>query len=375
MSEKSRSHLNLIRAFIGFVVLGGLIFFGVTLFFTNQRVTQMQNDVLRTVVDNRSAHVAHYLVDHLQEHWIDLEDLAVALPFADRATFRSLLSREVAGGDHMAWAAYVNASGEVTIGSRQQREGETVATEEWFLAAQRGPTIGFALNPNGEERLVMTAPVKLSGPTAAGYLTFHFRPEWLAENIRHFRDTLAIDILVFDDRGRPFLKSFDFDAADLDLVSVRNALAGQRTVVLEEWTALGRQFAASIAITPTGSMPALGWRAVVLTTPDQFVTESNSLRVSLATILGAVAVVLLAMSMGFIRIFLVPLHRLVENADAIASGAEIVPQEEHRTAELSILSSALSRLQGRVTMAEDRADRLQEELDRQAAKGTKSVLH
>lgn len=355
------------------MVLGGLIFFGITMYFTNQRVNQMQNEVLQTVIDNRSAHVAHYLVDHLQEHWTDLEDLATALPFSDRAAFRSLLSREVAGGDHMAWAAYVNAGGEVMTASRQQREGENVAAEEWFVAAQRGPTVGFAQNPDGAERLVMSIPVRLSGPSPAGYLTFHFQPEWLAENISHFRDTLLIDVVIFDDRDRPMLKSFDLDERDLSLLSVRNALAGQRTVLLEEWQGLGLQYAASIAVTPQGSMPALGWRAVVLTTPDQFISETNSLRLSLAGILGAVVLALLVMSFGFIRIFLVPLHRLVENADAIASGAEIIPHEDHRTAELSTLSSALSRLQGRILLAEDRAARLQEELDRRTAETAKSA--
>ena len=59
------------------------------------------------------------------------------------------------------------------------------------------------------------------------------------------------------------------------------------------------------------------------------------------------------MSLGFIRIFLVPLHRLVENAHEIADGVDIIPKENHRTAELSMLSSAISRMQGRMLHAED----------------------
>lgn len=107
----------------------------------------------------------------------------------------------------------------------------------------------------------------------------------------------------------------------------------------------------------------LGWRIVVLISPQEFGGETNRLLFSLAEVLGGVAVVLLLMSLGFIRFFLVPLHRLVESAHDLAEGADVLPAENHRTAELSLLSSALARLQGRLRRAEDRAQQLQQELD------------
>jgi sensor histidine kinase YesM len=100
---------------------------------------------------------------------------------------------------------------------------------------------------------------------------------------------------------------------------------------------------------------------VVLTLPDHFIQATERLRWGLLQILAGVAGVLLVMSVAFIRIFLVPMHRMILNANEIADGAEIIPMEHHRTAELSLLSSALARLQGRMLRAEDRVAQLEEE--------------
>lgn len=373
MSLKRPSHLNLIWAFIGFMALGALVFFGVTVFFTNQRVSQLQDSVLRNVVEKRADHIVLDLVDQLHVQWTDLENLAAALPFSDSSNFRSMLEREVASRGRIAWAGYVNVHGDVIAASHFQREGENLSQEEWFLAAERGPTISFVDEPAGGKRLVMSTPINSSENVIAGYLTFHFHPDWLEKEFMQLLKSVSAELLVFDDRGRPALASFDCDPRNSHLASVRNTLAGYKTIAVEEWQGLGPRYLASVPVEASGSMPALGWRALVLIPPNQFDTETEILRLALYEILGAVALVLLLMSMGFVRIFLLPLHRLVDNADAIASGEDIVPHEDHRTAELSLLSSALSRLQGRIMLLEDRAARLREELDEKTAAEAKNA--
>lgn len=368
MRAKSQSRLSLDKAFMGFMLLGGFVFFSVTVFFTHDRVKLLQDDVLRSVVEIRGEHVAQDIGRHLEGHWDDLEALATVLPFSDRMTFRSFLTREVADGTHMVWAAYVNLQGDVLLASRQQREGENVSTENWFRAAQTGPGVAFDQTPDGQELLVMTVPIQPTSSTVAGYLTFQFQPRWFEDMIRDLAQSLMLDIVVFDSRGQSVLHSFEVDPVDKEQISVRNAMAGQKTISLETWPDLGDRYAVSIPELQTEHLPPMGWRMVVLTKTDQFDAVTTRLSVGLAQILGAVALILLVMSIGFIRIFLVPMHRLVENAQDMAEGSEdVFPIEDHRTMELSVLSSSLSRLQGRILRAEDRAAALQEALDKKTS--------
>lgn len=361
MRTKSLSRLGLDTAFMGFMALGALVFFGATVFFVNDRVERLKDEILRDVVGLRGEHLAVDIIHHLEDHWIDLTDLATLLPFSDRATYRAHLTREVATGDHLVWAAYVSAQGDVVVASRQQREHENVGAEDWFLRARTGLAIGYSTDAQGADLLIMTVPVARTGNLPGGYLTFHFTPSYFEAELASIASSMAIEVVVFDDRGRPVLQSFDFDPADADQVSSRNALAGQQTVTLETWSGMGRRYAASVAEFPSSAMPPLGWRMVVLTVPDHFIQATERLRWGLLQILAGVAGVLLVMSVAFIRIFLVPMHRMILNANEIADGAEIIPMEHHRTAELSLLSSALARLQGRMLRAEDRVAQLEEE--------------
>ena len=360
MSSHSLSRMSLDKAFMAFTLLGAAVFFGVTLFFTNSRVGHMQDELLRSVIALRGEHLALDVADHLDGHWRDLEGLSTALPFSDRAGFRAFLTREVGDASHLTWAAFVDMDGQVQIASRMQREGERVASEEWFLAAQRAPGVAFATQPSGEQVMAMTIPVRASHDIQAGYLTFHFRPDWFEAMLKRIAASMRIDLLIFDPNGKAVLRSFAVDDADLEKISVRNALAGQQTTLLETWTGLGERYAVSVPTVPVTALPPLGWRIVVLTAPNQFNSATSELRFSLLEILGGVAVILFLMSIGFIWLFLTPLHRLVENAHQIADGADdVVPVEDHRTAELSLLSSAIARMQGRMLRAEDRLAELQ----------------
>ncbi len=351
------------RAFTGFMILAAAVFLGVTVFFTSQRVSALQEELVRSVVDQRGSHVSFDLTRDLNHQWSSLCDLAAMLPFSDKAVFRSFLTHEVGTGEAITWAGYVNVHGDVVIGSRYQNEGQNIASEEWFQVAQRGPSIRFSTLSDGREVLVMTSPVRSSSGVEAGFVTFQFRPEWFDVLMNDIANSLSVDLAVFDDRGRPVIHTFPLDDQDSAQVSVRNALAGQKSVLFETWQGLGPRYAASIPYVTAEGMPMLGWRIVVLSSPQEFGGETNRLLFSLAEVLGGVAVVLLLMSLGFIRFFLVPLHRLVESAHDLAEGADVLPAENHRTAELSLLSSALARLQGRLRRAEDRAQQLQQELD------------
>lgn len=367
MRKMTFTNLGLDKAFLGFMVLGALVFFGVTVFFISQRVQNLQDSLTRSVVEVRGEHIGLDIVNHFDDHWMDMEALATALPFTDGATFRSFLTREVADGEHLVWAAFVTVQGDVVLASRQQREGENVGGEDWFLRAAHGATIGYAEVGEGERRLIMTLPLQSVGNFTAGFLTFHFRPDWLESKVREIADSLDVDVVVLDGSGAPALSSFAISEQAMGRVSVQNALAGQRTTQIEVWEQLGRSYTISIPHLPESLLPSIGWRMVVLTPTDQFMEQTRELQIALSEILGAVAFALLAMSLGFIRIFLVPLHRIAVNAHEIAGGAEVLPIENHRTTELSILSSAIARMQGRMLAAEDRVAQLESREGRPAS--------
>lgn len=354
MRVQSLSRLSLDKAFLGFMALGAFVFFAVTMVFVNNRVERLEDDILRAVVEVRGTHLALDIVNHIENHWVDLENLATVLPFSDRVTFRSFLTREVSAGDHLVWAAYVTVQGDVSLASRQQREQENVAQEDWFIRAQSGPMVRYSKDDAGDDRLIMTFPVRATASIGEGYLTFHFRPDWFETKLADLARSLLIDYVVFDGRGMDVLHSFDYDPADAQQISTRNAMAGQTSITLETWGGLGLRYAVSVPELPPSALPEVGWQMVVLAPQEQFVEATSQLRLALVAILGGVALVLLAMSFGFIRIFLVPMHRLVMNAHDIAAGVDVVPMEHHRTAELSILSSALVRIQGRMLRAEDK---------------------
>lgn len=362
MRKNTLSFLSLDKAFLGFMVLGALVFFGVTVFFVSNRVENMQERLVRSVVEIRGDHIAVDIINHLENHWSDLKGLATVLPFSDRVTFRNFLTREVADGEHMFWAAYVDVQGDVVLASRQQREGETVADEDWFIQGQTGPLVAYSKDEGGRETLVMSLPISSTGAVRAGVLSFHFNIEWFEKRLGEIASSLAVDVLVVDPRGEAILHSFDVGQEDMRRQSVQNALAGLRVTSVEVWPSLGSRYTISIPNLPASELPALGWRLVVLTPNDQFLVETNELRVALSEILSAVALILLLMSVAFIRIFLVPVHELIVNANDIADGGDVLPAENHRTTELSLLSSAIARLQGRMLRAEDRVAELEAQL-------------
>lgn len=349
-----RQRLSLVRAFLGFMALGALVFFSVTLFFTNDAVDQLQTDVLDVAIQARGEHVALDIVKHLEGHWVELENLAQVMPFLDKATMRDFLTQEVADARHVDWAAYVGVQGDVLIASHRRLEGENVSETDWFRQALLpGPHIGISTTADGHQLLVMTMPVQATGGVKAGYLTFHFPLDWLGNMVAEVAKNLALGIIVVDMRGDVVLSTVPHKPSHSDLTSVRNAMAGQEVTTIENWEGIGKVYADSVPEFPASALPPLGWRMVAIISFDQFSDQTARLRLSLGKILGLVSLVLFAMSLGFIRIFLVPLHRLVENAHEIADGVDIIPKENHRTAELSMLSSAISRMQGRMLHAED----------------------
>lgn len=363
-NRRALSKLSLDKAFLVFMALGALVFFGATLVPMNSRVEKFQSDILRDVIDFRADHLGLDLVNLLERHWQSLEGLATTLPYYDKATVRGFLSREVADGSVISWAGYVGLQGDVLIAADQRREGENVATEDWFIRSQRGPFAGMAMVRDGSSRLVMTVPIQSSGHQPSGYLTFHISSAWLDTELGAISRSLGVDFAVFDSRGLSVLTSSRAANPPAELASVRNATAGHEFVNVEAWPGIGERFVSVVPRLPENDLPDLGWRVVVLIQPDLFETETRAMQTSLSEILVLVAVMLFAMSVAFIRVFLVPLHRLVENAHAIADGDDVVPAENHRTTELSLLSSAISRLQGRILRAEDQLARVTEEIRR-----------
>lgn len=354
--------LNLNKAFLGFMVLGAGVFLAATLFFISNRVTEFHDSVIQSAVDLRSDHLALDIAKSLDRNWSSLGDLSVVLPFTDRVTFRSFLTREVADGSDVVWAGYVDTAGQVLLASRRQREGENVSTEDWFLRAQAGPLMGYSRTNEGEEVLVMSHPINSTGTTQAGILTVHLRPQAFEQQLTELASSLGLDMVVFDERGMPVLHSIGAQYIDMTQLSVQRALSGQEISTREIWRGLGDRFAMSVPEIQTAPNPAVGWRMVTLASPSQFNDAKNTLMMSLTEILGVMALVLLLLSIGFIRIFLDPLHKLVLNAQEIALGDEVLPVENHRTTELSLLSSALARLQGRMLRAEDKVVELEEKL-------------
>lgn len=354
--------LNLNKAFLGFMVLGAGVFLAATLFFISNRVTEFHDSVVQSAIEVRTDHLALDIAMKLDNHWSDLGDLSVVIPFTDRVTFRSFLTREVADGTDVVWAGYVDTAGQVLLASRRQREGESVSTEDWFLRALAGPLMGYSRTSDGEERLVLSHPVAATGSTQAGILTLHLDPQSFEATLSELASSLGLDVVVFDERGMPVLHSFSAQYVDMTQLSVQRALSGQEVSTREVWRGLGERFAMSVPEIQTAPNPAVGWRMVTLASPSQFNEAKNTLMISLTEILGVMALVLLILSIGFIRVFLDPLHKLVINAQEIAVGDDVLPLENHRTTELSLLSSALARLQGRMLRAEDKVVELQEKL-------------
>lgn len=362
MQKAMLKGLNLNKAFLGFMVLGAGVFLAATLFFISNRVNEFHDSVVQSAVEVRTDHLALDIAKSLDRNWSSLGDLSVVLPFSDRATFRSFLTREVADGTKVVWAGYVDTAGQVLLASRRQREGENVSTEDWFLRAQAGPWMGYARTATGEDVLVLSQPILSTGSTQAGILTVHLRPEAFEQELSALANSLGLDMVVFDERGMPVLHSIGAQYIDMTQLSVQRALSGQEISTRELWRGLGERFVMSVPEIQTAPNPAVGWRMVTLASPSQFTDAKNMLMMSLTEILGVMALVLLVLSIGFIRNFLDPLHRLVMNAQDIAEGEEVLPVEDHRTTELSLLSSALARLQGRMLRAEDKVVELEEKL-------------
>ena len=362
MQKDMLKGLNLNKAFLGFMVLGAGVFLAATVLFISNRVTEFHDSVVKSAVEVRTSYLALDIATSLDRNWSSLGDLSVVLPFTDRVTFRSFLTREVADGTDVIWAGYVDTAGQVLLASRRQREGENVSTEDWFLRAQAGPLMGYARTSAGEDVLVLSHPITSTGTTQAGILTVHLRPQAFEQHLSELAGSLGLDMVVFDERGMPVLHSIGAQYIDMTQLSVQRALSGQEISTREIWRGLGERFAMSVPEIQTAPNPAVGWRMVTLASPSQFNDAKNTLMMSLTEILGVMALVLLVLSIGFIRIFLDPLHKLVLNAQEIALGDEVLPVENHRTTELSLLSSALARLQGRMLRAEDKVVELEEKL-------------
>ena len=302
---------------------------------------------------------ASLLGRRLHELWTDVARLSAnispdeLLRARDRIEFTSSLD------SRYSWLGLADVNGRILAAKGGMLEGASIEGRPWFRRGLTGPTaidvheavLLAKLLPAQSEpyRFIdLAAPIKGADGAVVGVVGAHFDWRWLLENLKSLQAP-GIDILLVS-RDRVVLHGPQ-DLVDKPL-AVGSALAANRAEasVLDERWPDGKSYV-TVVIPTVGhaDLPSFGWSLLIRQDMDEALGPTRQLVRSFWIILGAGAIVAVALLWFGATWVAAPLERLVGVAEGMVEGTgAATPQAEDRYAEVEELSSALIRVQSKL---------------------------
>ncbi|WP_157928923.1 cache domain-containing protein [Pararhizobium haloflavum] len=357
--RKTRNPVTLAGAVCGFVLVGALVAGLAAATLVRDRVAAFNSEALAAAVSTRANGAELAFARALHDEWQSVQALASSLVIDDPQRLRGELDFAVGDGDRVSWAGFATIDGEVEASSNGLLEGQNVGERPWFQRGLEGPFAGdvheavllASLLPSqeGEPRrfIDLATPVAGADGEAVGVLGYHIDFSWAQTFLREEAEALAVDLFLVSRSGGVIAATDGSTYETLDLQSTRRASSGVGGADVETWPDGRRYLTTVIPQVDYGDLPSFGWRLIARIDADALEVTDRAFSAGILVSLASFGLFLILLTLLFIQAFVRPFAEISQNAVRVADGEDIYPYESRRTAELSRLSAAIARLQGR----------------------------
>jgi hypothetical protein len=359
MTSRRSTVISLSNALYGFVLLGAILFGLSTAYLMFNTINKARSTALSEAVNVRGYHAARDLARALEQDWRDLKAIAAKIDGSDAIEVETALDMLVVSDDRISWAGFATPDGIVQLASNDLLKDADVSARLWF---QRGISGDFAgdvrdavlfntlLGGSVENPLPfidMATKVERKDGQIAGVLGIHIKFSWAERFLAETAESLELDLYLMSQNGEVIIATDGSESGARESQIFRAAAAGVAQSGSEVWPDGVEYFNVVIPEVTYGDLPSFGWRLVARIDPGSFVIASADFLRSVLLTMAVVGLLLLMVTVAFIRIFIHPFAVLADNAKRIADGADEYPFELRRTDELATLSEALAKLQGK----------------------------
>lgn len=300
--------------------------------------------------------VAEELGRRMHQLWQDVEGMTRVVRLEDPEEVRRQLTVLSQVDRRYTWIGVTDVTGKVIAASQGMLEGANVAERPWFRRGLNGPAavdvheavlLAKLLPATQEPRRFVdfSAPIRNEQGAVIGVIGAHFDWSMVRDSIQAIRRQGVDALLVSRDRmvlsGPPELQE-----TKLSEGSAVAAGQGSSISLRERWQDGKDYMTAVIPTIQFKDMPSFGWSLIVRADVNTVLDPTRTIAQAFWMMLGAGALVALALLYLFAGWLAKPLRRLVATAETLASGrADQPPHDETRYEEAARLSAALVRLQ------------------------------
>lgn len=353
---------SLAGALLCFTLLAAAVASAVLLFVIEDRAIRFETEVQQRALSVRTGSLILNLSRTLEREWVGLTAVAEAIPTASVERVGAMLDLAAETGG-VSWAGFTGTDGIVIAASRDMLVGADMSGRNWFQRGLNGDFSGDVretvllaqlLLKNGEPPRVIdfAMPVRTESGRIIGVVTYYIDASWLQDVITRIASSLDLELFLLAQDGTVHLRVGPPIDAELDPEVSRMAATGHPQIFISTDHNGGRYLTAVVPALEFQGVPSFGWRLAArlpAQVPGSFHADAER---GIGFVLLGIGSSMALATLLFIRIFLVPLHRLAKNASAIASGADLYPYESSSSREAAELSSALARLQSRQSTAQ-----------------------
>ena len=366
MSKTSRQLIPINVAVYACLLAGMVLLASAIAFFLPKYATSISIRAAERAIQIRSATLASDLARRIGSDWIGLQYLAGEIGRFDPGKARAYLDGVVGSGEHVSWAGYANPDGIVAVASGGLLEGADVSKRPWFSGGMRGKYAGNVheavllqnlLGGKAEEPLRfidLAIAVPDSTGRIAGVLSLLLNFNWIENYLAGAANSLSMDFLLIGADGSVVASSIAALEDPLSLATIRAAMTGTSTTIQENWPDGISYFASVISEITYEDLPNFGWRLVGRIPANAFSTDGSDLFRNVIGLMIAAAAIFAIAAVLFANVFLRPVSRLIDSADAISRGKEVYPDDFATTREAAVLSSSLARIQTRLGAGDSR---------------------
>jgi len=341
---------------VAFVMISAFVGLGIAYIVISERARSFEEASLQRALETRTRGIQTALSQALYREWEALSAVRDQAGQLSPADLQDRLNTMVGNRDVVSWAGFAETDGTVIAASNGLLVGQNVGERPWFREGLKGEFAGDAheavllasLLPQQEEphRFIdFAVPLKDAEGEVRGVLGLHLDASWIKRIVSELARALNVDVVLVGATGSISASSVA-DLPDLSgLGSLQRARAGALGTSLEQWPDGSAYFTLTVPELDYKGLPKFGWNIVARIEGSAATIPAREMSDYLILRLLGMATILLLLTALYVIAFIRPFSQLAVNATEIAEGHDTYPMESNRTREMSMISSALARLQ------------------------------
>ncbi|WP_281979126.1 cache domain-containing protein [Pseudorhizobium flavum] len=324
----------------------------------SDRARSFEKTSLTRAVETRARGVQVALAQALYREWNSLTAIRQQFSSLPPQEMEELLSSLAGTGETISWAGYASNDGAVVAASNGLLVNADVSSRPWFQRGLDGDFAGDfheavllakklpAPEDGGPLRFLdLATPIAGSDGSIAGVVGLHLNAQWAESLVTELAHAMNIDVFIVNPEGKAVVATDGGSYAGLELASFTAARSGAAGTHLEMWPDGRSYFTATIPELGYRNLPKFGWSIIARISADNVLQPARVMSFDLMVRLIAFGLLLMLLTTLFIVWYIRPFELLAANAEEIAEGKDVYPFESNRTRELSLIGSALARLQ------------------------------